>query len=116
VAFADEPLVYRSEILGVLAVFSRLPIREGQFTWLRTFADQAAVAIANAPAFEEVAWLRQQLELERDLLREEVREALAFGRSSAKARRSRRSATKPTSWPRRMRPCSCKGNRAPARN
>ncbi len=79
VAFAGQPLIFRGEILGVLAVFSRAQIQEGQFGWLRTFADQAAVAIANARAFEEVARLRQQLELERDHLREEVREALAFG-------------------------------------
>jgi len=79
VSFAGQPLIFRGEILGVLAVFSRAEIQEAQFEWLRTFADHAAVAIANARAFEEVARLRQQLELERDYLREEVREALAFG-------------------------------------
>ena len=78
-SFAGQPLIFRGEILGVLAVFSRAEIQEAQFEWLRTFADHAAVAIANARAFEEVARLRQQLELERDYLREEVREALAFG-------------------------------------
>jgi transcriptional regulator with GAF, ATPase, and Fis domain len=46
---------------------------------LRIFADHAAVAIVDARAFEEVARLRQQLELERDYLQEEVKEALAFG-------------------------------------
>ena len=79
VSFAGQPLIFRAEILGVLAVFSRAEIQAAQFEWLRTFADHAAVAIANARAFEEVARLRQQLELERDYLREEVREALAFG-------------------------------------
>src|SRR5262245_66186074 len=78
-AFAGQPLIFKGETLGVLAVFSRAHVDQEQFQWLRTFADQAAVALANARAFEEVARLREQLELERDHLREEVREALAFG-------------------------------------
>src|SRR5262245_37285353 len=78
-AFAGQPLIFKGETLGVLAVFSRAHIDQEQFQWLRTFADQAAVALANARAFEEVARLREQIELERDHLREEVREALAFG-------------------------------------
>ena len=71
--FAGQPLVFRGEILGVLAVFSREVIDLERFGWLRTFADQAAVALANARAFEEVESLRRQLELERDYLREESR-------------------------------------------
>ena len=69
--FAGQPLVFRGEVLGVLAVFSREDIDVDAFEWLRTFADQAAVAIANARAFDEVEELREQLELERDYLREE---------------------------------------------
>ena len=79
VSFAGQPLIFRGEILGVLAVFSRAEMDESQFGWLRTFADHAAVAIANARAFEELTRLRHQLELERNHLRHEVREALAFG-------------------------------------
>jgi transcriptional regulator with GAF, ATPase, and Fis domain len=78
-SFAGQPLVFRGEILGVLAVFSRVQMGASDFDWLRTFADHAAVAIANARAFDELALLRQQLEMERDYLREEVKEALAFG-------------------------------------
>src|SRR5262250_154558 len=69
-AFAGQPLIFKGEILGVLAVFSRDHIDQEQFQWLRTLADQAAVALANARAFEEVALLREQIELERDHLRE----------------------------------------------
>jgi transcriptional regulator with GAF, ATPase, and Fis domain len=69
-AFAGQPLIFKGEILGVLAVFSRDHIDQEQFQWLRTFADQAAVALANARAFEEVARLSEQIELERDHLRE----------------------------------------------
>ena len=74
-AFAGQPLVFRGETLGVLAVFCRTKMPIESFEWLRVFADQAAVAIANARAFETVERLRTELELERDYLREEVREA-----------------------------------------
>ncbi len=79
VSFAGQPLAFRDEILGVLAVFSRREIDEAAFGWLRTFADQAAVALANARAFQEVEELRGQLELERDYLREEIKVVRAFG-------------------------------------
>lgn len=78
-SFAGQPLIFNSEILGVLAVFSRAQIQPEEFGWLRIFADHAAIAIANARAFEEITELRRRLESERDFLREEVKEALAFG-------------------------------------
>ncbi|MBJ6759131.1 sigma 54-interacting transcriptional regulator [Myxococcaceae bacterium JPH2] len=78
-SFAAQPLIFRGEVLGVLAVFSRRKLGRAEFSWLRAFADHAAVALTNARAFEEVASLRAQLELERDYLREEVKEALSFG-------------------------------------
>jgi transcriptional regulator with GAF, ATPase, and Fis domain len=73
--FAGQPLVFRGETLGVLALFSRESVSAESFEWLRVFADQAAVAIANARAFETVEELREELELERDYLREEVKVA-----------------------------------------
>ncbi|HEX8140972.1 MAG TPA: sigma 54-interacting transcriptional regulator [Pyrinomonadaceae bacterium] len=78
-SFAGHPLVFRDEILGVLAVFSRVHLGEVDFAWLRTYADHAAVAIANARAFEEIDQLRRRLELENVYLREEVKAALDFG-------------------------------------
>ncbi|HBP18165.1 MAG TPA: hydrogenase, partial [Planctomycetes bacterium] len=72
--FAGQPLVFRGEILGVLGLFSREVIEPEQHAWLRIFADQAAVSLANARAFAEVERLRAQLELERDYLRDEVSE------------------------------------------
>ncbi len=77
--FAGQPLIFRGKVLGVLAVFGREAIPPESFEWLRIFADQAAVAIANACAFETVEQLRAELELERDYLREEVKEARTFG-------------------------------------
>jgi transcriptional regulator with GAF, ATPase, and Fis domain len=62
-----------------LAVFSRSPINDQMFDWLRAFADNAAVAIANARAFEEIEALKSQLELENEYLRHEIRTGHGFG-------------------------------------
>ena len=78
-SFAGHPLVFRGEILGVLGVFSRAGLDESAFEWLKTFANHAAVSIANARAFAEIERLREQLELENSYLREEVKIALAPG-------------------------------------
>jgi transcriptional regulator with GAF, ATPase, and Fis domain len=78
-SFAAQPLVFRGEVLGVLAAFSRTRIDAEAFGWLRAFADHAAVAIANARAFEEVDRLRAQLEVENRCLREDAVRALGGG-------------------------------------
>jgi transcriptional regulator with GAF, ATPase, and Fis domain len=70
--FAAQPLVFRGETLGVLAIFDRAVLGEPDFEWLRIFADHAAVSIANANAFEEIAFLKERLEEENSYLREEV--------------------------------------------
>lgn len=51
-SFAGHPLVSSGKILGVLGLFSREQLSEQESAWLRMFADQAAVAITNAQAFE----------------------------------------------------------------
>jgi len=53
-SFAGYPLIFRDNLLGVIGVFSRRPLDDQEFTWLGVFANHAAVAIANARAFEEV--------------------------------------------------------------
>jgi transcriptional regulator with GAF, ATPase, and Fis domain len=78
-SFGCQPLVFRGEILGVLAVFNRSRCDETTFAWLRAFADHAAVALANSRAFAEIERLREQLELENSYLREEVRDAMPAG-------------------------------------
>jgi transcriptional regulator with GAF, ATPase, and Fis domain len=78
-SFVGQPLVFRDETLGVLAVFRREALDEQDFRWLRMFADQAAAAIANARAFSELDRLRQQLESHNAYLKEAVDAALAFG-------------------------------------
>ena len=71
-AFAAQPLVFRGEVLGVLAVFDRQPLGAEELTWLRVVADHAAVSIAHARAFAEIDRLRARLAAENDYLHEEV--------------------------------------------
>ena len=71
---AAHPLKFQDDILGVIAVFSRKNINPESFEWLRVFAEQASIAIANARAFEEIDKLRSQLKEENDYLREEISE------------------------------------------
>jgi PAS domain S-box-containing protein len=54
-SFAGHPLIFQEKLLGVIGLFSRRPLDEQEFAWLGLFANHAAVAIANARAFEEVA-------------------------------------------------------------
>lgn len=78
-ALGGQPLIHQGEVLGVLAIFARACLGEENLTWMRMIADHAAAAIANARAFEEIARLKEQLELERDYLREELAGAQEFG-------------------------------------
>ncbi len=73
---AAQPLHFRGETLGVLEVWDRTVLSEEDLVWLRVCADQAAVSIVNARAFEEIASLKERLELENNYLREEVSDAL----------------------------------------
>lgn len=89
-SFVGHPLIYGDEILGVLAVFSRDALGQQEYAWLRAFADHAAVAIANARAFEEIDQLRQELKDENEYLKEEINEVVLhkflIGRSPAWAK------------------------------
>src|SRR5258705_12182746 len=78
-SIAAHPLISRDDGLGGLATLTREPLDERAFAWLWTFANQAAVAIAYARAFEELDRLRKQLELEYAYLLEQGKEGLAFG-------------------------------------
>ena len=73
------PIVFKSEVLGVVLAFSRVSIPEAGPLWARIFADHLAGAVANARAFEEIERLKAQLELENAYLQEEVVESKAFG-------------------------------------
>jgi PAS domain S-box-containing protein len=49
-SFVGHPLIFRDKLLGVIGVFSRQALGQQEFTWLGLFANQAALAIANACA------------------------------------------------------------------
>ena len=78
-SFAGQPLVFGGETLGVIAVFSRVELSEIDIRWLRLFANQAAITLVNARAFEEIERLKRRLELENEYLREEISQSQAFG-------------------------------------
>ena len=77
--FNVQPIRFKDRILGVLAVFTSIPTPDEGPKWLRILADQIAMALINARAFEEIERLRAHLELENIYLQEEVRQAGAFG-------------------------------------
>jgi len=70
-SIAAHPFISRDEVLGVLATLTREPLDERAFSWLGTFANQAAVAISNARAFEA-------LEQAHEALRESVARSSAI--------------------------------------
>jgi transcriptional regulator with GAF, ATPase, and Fis domain len=76
-SFAAQPMMFRDQLLGVLAVFDRDLLDAERLEWLRVFADYAAVSVANARALEEIDSLQTRLEGENRYLREEV--SLALG-------------------------------------
>jgi len=77
--FNGVPIVFKGEILGVIAVFTRTNVPETAATWSQVFADHVAGAVAHARAFEEIQRLKGQLEQQNAYLQEEVIEAKAFG-------------------------------------
>jgi transcriptional regulator with GAF, ATPase, and Fis domain len=70
-SFAGFPLLFRGELLGVFTIYCCAPISEMEYRWLNALADHAAIAVANARAFEEITRLRERLELHNAYLREE---------------------------------------------
>jgi len=84
-AFGGQPLIYKEQILGAVAVFLRIKMDREEGTveeglaWLRIIADHVATAIANARFFEEIERLRHRLQMENAYLREEVLESHGFG-------------------------------------
>jgi len=75
------PIVFKGEILGVLAGYLRRDFGENEDiqSWSSIFCDRVAAVMANAQAFEEIQRLKAQLELQNTYLQEEVIEAKAFG-------------------------------------
>jgi len=69
---AGYPLLFRRRVVGVLVCYLRVEARDDGLPWMPVFAAHAAVAIGNCRSLQEISRLREQLELERDYLREEA--------------------------------------------
>ncbi|MCD4675475.1 MAG: sigma 54-interacting transcriptional regulator [Desulfobacula sp.] len=79
--FGAQPLRFKDDVFGVIAIYSRIKasrVEEGRF-WLKMIANHTAAAIANANAFREIDHLKSQLELENEYLKEEINQARSFG-------------------------------------
>ncbi len=79
VAFGGYPLVFGSELLGVLAIFARRALTASELERLGIFAAHASVAIKNAELFAHVTELSQRLEAENAYLKAELHEAHPAG-------------------------------------
>jgi len=77
--FAGQPLIFRGEVLGVLAIFTQFTLDGEILNCLRMIADHTATAIANASAFDAIKRLKQKLELENSYLRQELFEVVSIG-------------------------------------
>jgi formate hydrogenlyase transcriptional activator len=68
------PLIHRGEVIGTLAVASRLEssFSEREAEMLVQIADQVAMAVNNALAFRRIAELRDRLGQEKEYLEEEI--------------------------------------------
>src|SRR5262249_16895710 len=60
-AFVAEPLNFRNELLGVVAIFGRIELDRSAAAWLRGLGTHAAIALGSSRAFEEINRLRSQL-------------------------------------------------------
>ena len=78
-ALGIAPIVFKGEILGVLAGYTRQDLGEDAWPWSSILAEHLAAVIANTRSFEEIERLKAQLELQNTYLQEEVVEAKAFG-------------------------------------
>ncbi|MEP6957419.1 MAG: GAF domain-containing protein [Nitrospirota bacterium] len=72
-SFAGHPLMFRGELLGVVAMFGRRLLSEEEFARLAVFAHEAAIAIKNAQLFTEIEQLKNRLQAENLYLREEIK-------------------------------------------
>ncbi len=77
-SFAGYPLLFRSELVGVLGVFNRQRLTTQQFQSLEVFAAQAAIAIKTAELFSEIERLNARLAVENTYLQEEFRSDRGF--------------------------------------
>ena len=78
-SFAGYPLLFRSELLGVVAMFARRELTQAELARLARFANRAAIAVQNARTHAELAALKARLEDENTFLHEELQKERAEG-------------------------------------
>ncbi len=78
-SMAAAPIVFKGEVLGVIAGFIRGDLSRISAVWARVLGEHIGAALANARAFAEIQRLKSQLEVQNTYLQEEVIEAKAFG-------------------------------------
>lgn len=78
-SFVGTPVIFKEEVLGVIAAYLRHDMLEESLPYGQIFGNYIGAAVANARAFEEIQQLKAQLELQNAYLQEEVVEAKAFG-------------------------------------
>ena len=72
-AYAGYPLIFRDELVGVLAVFARRDLSAAIGRHLAGFANQAAIAIKNAQLFAEIEEMKNRLQAENVYMQEEIK-------------------------------------------
>ena len=78
-SFVVTPIIFKEEIMGVIAAYLRHDMLEESLPYGQIFGHYIGAAVANARAFEEIQRLNTQLEQQNAYLQEEVVEARAFG-------------------------------------
>jgi transcriptional regulator with GAF, ATPase, and Fis domain len=74
-SFGGEPLLFDGKALGVLAVFTRVPLARDGLDWLRAIADHTAHALARVRVMERLQAEQARLRHETVYLRRELDEA-----------------------------------------
>jgi len=77
-SFAGQPLIFKDEVVGVLAVFVRRRFEDGALDLLRMVADHLASAIVTSRSFATIRLLKDQIEAENALLRSEIDDVRQF--------------------------------------
>ena len=75
--FAGHPMRFHGNTLGVLGVFTKIPMDQPVLDILTLITNHAAAALANARAFETIEKLTTQLKAENTYLKEELSETRA---------------------------------------
>lgn len=86
-SFAGHPLTFDKSVIGVIGVFSRRALDDGDLVHLRRFAEQCAVAIASSRVVMELEDKNRVLAVHNAYLCEEIASsALATGRLDLRRR------------------------------